>query len=175
MNGAAVKASVRSLDPRDLRAIEAIERTVYSTPWREEHFARLAGLSGAIGLVVTVPPGEIVGYAIGWIAADEAELANIAVISEWRERGLGSSLLQTFQREAACRGARRLYLDVRLSNERAQSFYRRHGYEVVGRRRDYYHLPSEDGLVMALRLAEDSPQVDSRAPRGPVDPSGSGA
>ncbi|MBA3584626.1 MAG: ribosomal protein S18-alanine N-acetyltransferase [Gemmatimonadetes bacterium] len=153
---AAVGLEVRPLAAADLAAVSSIERSIFPTPWRADHFARIVDLEGGMGWVATVPPGEVVGYAIGWVAADEAELANIAVVAEWRARGIGARLL-TVLRDAACSaGARRLYLEVRASNEAAQAFYARRGFEIVGRRPGYYSRPREDALVMSVDLPHPS-------------------
>jgi ribosomal-protein-alanine N-acetyltransferase len=50
------------------------------------------------------------------------------------------------------RGCVQVILEVRASNEAAQSLYRSLGFGFVGRRRDYYRLPTEDALVMKLKL-----------------------
>jgi ribosomal-protein-alanine N-acetyltransferase len=56
-------------------------------------------------------------------------------------------------REAAAGlGATRMYLEVRVSNEVAQTFYRARGFTVTGHRREYYSRPREDALTMAVDL-----------------------
>ena len=48
-----------------------------------------------------------------------------------------------------------MWLEVRLSNVRAQQLYLRHGYVRVGMRKRYYpaaHGEREDAVVMSLRL-----------------------
>lgn len=145
---------IRLLRHADLRSVLSLERSVYPAPWRIEHFAQVIDLPGGMGWVAVGPTGEIVGYAVGWVAADEAELANIAVATGWRRRGVGRRLVDSV-RQAACElGARRLYLEVRASNLAAQSFYAGLGFEVVGRRPGYYARPREDALVMAVDLIE---------------------
>jgi ribosomal-protein-alanine N-acetyltransferase len=41
---------------------------------------------------------------------------------------------------------------VRAGNIAAQALYRRYGFEVVGRRRQYYREPPEDALLMRASL-----------------------
>ncbi|HUP01238.1 MAG TPA: ribosomal protein S18-alanine N-acetyltransferase [Gemmatimonadota bacterium] len=143
---------VRPLAAADLPSVLSLERSVYPTPWRTEHFARILDGPGGIGWVAAIRRGEIVGYAVGWVAADEAELANIAVVAERRKAGIGGRLLAVFRDAARARGARRLYLEVRASNRSARSFYEAHGFQLVGRRPAYYSRPREDALVMAVDL-----------------------
>ena len=54
--------------------------------------------------------------------------------------------------EAARRGGHVAILEVRAGNAAAQSLYRRHGFDVTGRRQQYYRNPTEDALVMCATL-----------------------
>ena len=136
----------------DLDAIGAIERATFPEPWTRDQFSALLGHPAGIGWVADARQAGAVGYAIGWVAADEAELADLAVALDARGRGIGAGLVRAFARDAGVRGARLVYLEVRASNEGAQRFYERLGFEVVGRRIGYYRHPREDALVMRAPL-----------------------
>lgn len=41
-----------------------------------------------------------------------------------------------------------LTLEVRASNAPAIALYRKHGFQTVGQRRNYYQKPDEDALLM---------------------------
>ena len=144
---------IRRLASSDLPAVVALEKRIYPVPWPAVHFARISALPGAIGRVASLADGTLVGYALGWVASDEAELANLAVVDGYRRRGIGGQLLEAMQAAARQRGAGRMYLEVRVSNAAARSFYRKHGFADTGRRRDYYSHPREDALTMAVDLA----------------------
>ena len=152
------EAQVRPMEPGDLDAVAAIESALYPNPWHREHFAELLDLPAGIAWVAVEGDGTVSGYGVGWAAADEGEIANLAVTPERRRRGTGARILEALLREAAKRGARRAWLEVRASNEPAQVLYARHGFRVIGRRRGYYLRPREDALVMAAELAV--PSVD---------------
>lgn len=136
----------------DLDAVCEIERRTFPLPWTRRQFSDLHAHPAGFGWVAARRGGQLVGYAVGWVAADEAELADLAVSEESRDQGIGAVLVRAFAREAGVRGARRLYLEVRVSNERAQRFYGRLGFGVVGRRTAYYRNPREDALAMAASL-----------------------
>jgi ribosomal-protein-alanine N-acetyltransferase len=136
----------------DLDAVCAIERSTFPVPWTRDQFADLLAHRAGLGWVAWHPTSGVAGYAIGWVAADEAELADLAVAEELRGLGLGTGLVEAFAREAGVRGARRMYLEVRSSNARAQRLYERLGFDVVGRRAGYYREPREDAIAMGVDL-----------------------
>jgi len=95
-----------------------------------------------------MPPGEgepAAGFTLSRGAADEEELLLIAVHPDHRGRGIGGTLLERFVTSAGARGARRLFLEMRQGNK-AESLYRRHGFESVGRRPHYYRRASSSPL-----------------------------
>ncbi|HEY7472072.1 MAG TPA: ribosomal protein S18-alanine N-acetyltransferase [Gemmatimonadota bacterium] len=143
---------IRPCREDDLDAVSAIERGTFPLPWSRDQFADLLSHPAGFGWVATVDDRGVAGYAIGWIAADEAELADLAVAEGARGRGIGTELVRAFAREAGVRGARRLYLEVRVSNEGARRFYRRLGFDIVGRRAGYYRNPLEDAWAMGVDL-----------------------
>ena len=95
---------------------------------------------------------EVLGYAVLYVVADQAELANLAVAPAFRGRGVGRALLESVVAVARELGVRQLFLEVRQSNSVAQRLYRSVGFVPVALRRGYYEAPVEDALVMALRL-----------------------
>ncbi len=53
------------------------------------------------------------------------------------------------------RGARAVWLEVRLSNAAARAMYQRRGFVAAGVRRGYYRLPPEDALVLRRELPDE--------------------
>lgn len=81
------------------------------------------------------------GFALSRGAADEEELLLIGVVPAFRRQGIGSALLERFIADAAARGAKRLFLEMREGNP-AESLYRHHDFARVGRRHAYYRRGS---------------------------------
>jgi ribosomal-protein-alanine N-acetyltransferase len=141
----------RTLREADVPRMMEIERASFSTPWREHTFRGLL-LRGDTDLLAAERGGRLVGYAICWTVLDQAELGNVAVDPAERGHGIGGALVDQAVRAVGARGAHELFLEVRESNHDAQSIYRRKGFEAIGRRRAYYSHPTEDALVMRLRI-----------------------
>ena len=65
---------------------------------------------------------------------------------------MASDLLFSLVRYGIDNSLARLTLEVRPSNAGAVALYESFGFEPVGRRRNFYSRPAEDGLVMVKRL-----------------------
>lgn len=145
---------LRRMQEADLRQVLHIERRSFTIPWSDATFRGLLRRQST-ALLVAERAGRVVAYAVLWFAADEAELGDMAVLPEARRRGLGRWLLDGALAEAARRGAKRVFLDVRESNVEARALYERAGFEAVGVRPDYYSEPREDAIVMTRGLETD--------------------
>lgn len=151
--------SLRPATHGDLDAVAAVERASFSDPWSRNAFAGLLA-NPAVLFLVAHAGGALVGYVVAWFAADESEIANVAVAPAARGRGVGARLLDAALAEAARRGAATTYLEVRESNGAARALYASRGFGELGRRRRYYRHPVEDALV----LGRPTPAADARNP-----------
>lgn len=147
----------------DLPKVLEIENESFTAPWSPESFRTLLGRRDTT-LLVAEEKGEedaagageatpaIVAYAVFWSVLEQGELANLAVRSDRRGRGVGSALLDRVLELARLRDIRTVYLEVRASNEGARALYRTRDFEELGRREDYYKNPKEDALVLRKEL-----------------------
>lgn len=152
-------AGVREAVAADVDGIHAIEVASFSQPWRREAFRDL--ILGGGRVLVATENGTVVGFVVTVGAADEAEIANLAVAPGVRRRGTGGRLVEAALADAAGRGARQAFLEVRASNFAAQGLYRRFGFEAVAGRRAYYERPTEDAVVMRCQLSGAMPRGDA--------------
>jgi ribosomal-protein-alanine N-acetyltransferase len=146
----------RDLDPGDLNDVMAIEMASFPSPWSCKLFEEEIGrtFSDAV-VVVEEPGGEVVGYSICWTVGEESHLLNIAVRPDARGRGIGRALLKECLRRAARAGARRIFLEVRPSNQQAIRIYRREGFRFVGIREGYYTDTGEDAIVFTREMRKE--------------------
>ena len=157
---------IRICRDNDLPVIHTIQlQCPQAAQWRLEDYLQL--LHDPLGLIVGAeidgedsPP--IAGFAAFHHVMDEAELRNMAVDVNRQRRGIARALLAEGIRKLAARGVSRLFLEVRASNQPAIGLYRSTGFTMVNRRRDYYHSPDEDALVMARNVAD--PYYSSSSP-----------
>lgn len=114
--------------------------------------------------LVAVQDDRIVGYAGVMVVAETADVQNIAVIPRLRGQGLGSTLLRSLHGIAIRRGAHEVLLEVRESNETAQSLYRRFGYTEIAQRPRYYP-DGETAVIMLAPLGAEQDRAGTGSPR----------
>jgi len=148
---------IRSATPADLDPILAIERGSYAMPWSAETFQSLFGREG-VSFLIAEDPREVVGYAISWEVAHDAELGNLAVSPHYRRRGVGAALLDRMIDDLARGGVRSLFLEVRWSNEAAHRLYASRGFQQIAVRKRYYERPPEHARVLRLGLLSSQVQ-----------------
>ena len=138
----------RRITERDLDAVMAIENTVYTHPWTRGNFTD--SLNAGYQCWLLECSGVIAGYCVVAIAANEAHLLNLSIAAGWQRRGLGSLLLGFVRQRVEERAARRIFLEVRVSNASARALYARAGFREIATRRDYYPAAAgrEDALVL---------------------------
>jgi [ribosomal protein S18]-alanine N-acetyltransferase len=141
--------TLRRADARDLEAIAAIERKSFGDPWSASDFASVLSLAHTIFLVAeTAAATGIAGYVVAAAVIDEAEILNVAVDPVLRGNGIGGQLLDAALAEVDERGAKSVFLEVRLSNAAARALYGSRRFIEMSRRKGYYRNPPEDALVM---------------------------
>lgn len=143
---------LRPLAETDLPAVMAIETDIYAFPWTQGNFRD--SLAAGYGCWTYVHDGELMGYCVVVMAADEGHLLNLSIAAARQRQGYGSMLLQRLCELSRGRGARLIFLEVRPSNLAGLRLYERHGFQRVGLRRDYYPAPHgrEDALIFSLHL-----------------------
>lgn len=98
---------------------------------------------------------QTIGFILGQLAADEAEVLSIGVAQDWQRCGLGRRLVDGLARAVARSEARRLFLEVAADNHAALALYRSTGFAETGRRKAYYSRKGGtrvDALALALGL-----------------------
>ncbi|WP_166417007.1 GNAT family N-acetyltransferase [Cochlodiniinecator piscidefendens] len=113
-------------------------------PWTAQEFDDL--LQNRFTFLV---PSEH-GFALGRSVAGEAELLTIAVLPRYRNTGIGSFLLTSFETKARLRESQEAFLEVSDDNFPAITLYQRANYKENGARQNYYKAP--DGTAKTALL-----------------------
>jgi [ribosomal protein S18]-alanine N-acetyltransferase len=157
----------REMTGADLPAVLELEHGLFGEEaWTEGMLAsELAGVASGRYYLVAEDDGELAGYA-GLLTpgGGQADVLTLAVAEQRWGHGIGAALLDALLSEAARRGCREVFLEVRVDNDRAQRLYLRRGFAEIGIRRGYYQPSGTDALVMRLTL--DRPGAGSQPGRG---------
>ncbi len=145
----------------DVPALERLERRSFTDAWTAAQLVASLSGAGAVGWVARQEDDIVVGHLIGRVIADEAEILTVAVDPDRRRLGIGEQLVRRAMKVMAERGARTVWLEVRLSNAAGQTLYQKLGFTAAGRRRGYYRDPVEDALVFRCDL---TPPASTRPP-----------
>jgi [ribosomal protein S18]-alanine N-acetyltransferase len=160
------RAPGESLRPMTVSALDAVcelEGKVYPFPWSRGNFVDSLA-AGYVAWTLNGAGGELVGYCIAMRGVEETHLLNITVRPASRRLGHARRMLAALVVHARAEGGRRLWLEVRESNDEAHAMYVRLGFEQVGVRKAYYPAPEgrrEDAVVMSLRLDDDEEAGDA--------------
>ena len=169
-----MSGATREVRADDLRAIDRLYRTSFvdtfgplyspddlamflgqftAEAWAAEfadprYAFRLAELDGQpIGFAKLGPlklPADPVGEA--------AELHQLYMLSAAHGSGLGAQLMDWVVETARARGAGEMFLSVFTQNHRAQNFYRRYGFEIVGPYHFMVGKQADEDVIMRLAL-----------------------
>jgi len=139
----------------DLDEVMQIERVSFRAPWSPGMFRQDLVFPLARCLAAKLAEAgtrRLAGYILCWFVADEVHVTNIAVRKDLRQQGVATRLLEEALCQARREQMRYCTLEVRVSNEAAKGFYRKHGFEARGIRPKYYSDNNEDAMIMWLDL-----------------------
>lgn len=141
-------AVVRPMQPGDIAAVVAVERSAFDEGWPATAFERELTQNRMARYVVLEVGGEVVGFGGIWLMVDEAHVVTVAVRPDCRGRGFGRLLVHGLVQVAQCEGMLSATLECRVSNAAARALYSRYGFYEVGLRRKYYQDNQEDAVIM---------------------------
>lgn len=131
----------------DIAAVAEIERQTFSIPWSEKSFEESIALPHTI-FIVACMADNVVGYCGMYKVFNEGDIANIAVASEYRNRGVGKALMEAIIQESRKSEIKDMTLEVRESNQIAIRLYENFGFENIGIRKGFYDRPKENAVIM---------------------------
>lgn len=147
-----MEAGFEPMTESRLGEVVAIERRAYAHPWTRGNFAD--SLRSGYQAQMLCAGDVIMGYFVAMQGVDEVHLLNITVDPQFQGQGWGRVMLDALALWARGQRAQWLWLEVRISNLRAQQVYLRYGYRRVGERKNYYPATQgrEDAIVMSYKL-----------------------
>lgn len=140
---------IRRSTPNDATAISDIEDISFPDGWDRKDV--LSYITSDTGMCFTaLDNGRPIAYLLGRLIAPEGEIYRIAVLPDYRRRGVAYRLLSYALKTERGRGLECVFLEVREGNLAARGLYRSYGFSEYGKRKNYYKNPTEDAVVMVL-------------------------
>lgn len=142
---------LREIIAEDIPMVMQLERSAHSHPWRQSSFEDC--LKGRQKCWLAEAKNTLVGYVVVTHGGGDAELLNLAVAPAFQRKGIGQCLLEHATQCVAGK-ADMLFLEVRVSNQKAIDLYSKAGFFELGNRKNYYPTVNghEDALLMARQL-----------------------
>lgn len=138
---------------RLLEELYFIEKSAHKSPWTFDGIVESFNGNVVIGCFADEKP---VGFAVMQTVLDESELLTIGILPEFQGQGLGKRLLAASLAEVKKNGAKKCFLEVRVSNLPALTLYEKAGFKKNGIRKNYYaqtaQMPAEDAYMMSAEL-----------------------
>ena len=141
------------LSELELDELLLIEQSVYSKPWTRGNF--LDAIKNNNWCHLLINGTTLTGYFVAMMGFQEVHLLNFTVAKPFQNKGYGLHMLESLAVMSKTVSAQWIWLEVRVSNERAFKVYEAFGFKKVGERKNYYPLSShqrEDAIIMSYRL-----------------------
>jgi tRNA threonylcarbamoyladenosine biosynthesis protein TsaB len=149
------KITVHKMKFEESAAVAEMEHQIFPDKWSER--AVLDTLENEQTICLTAEKaGRLIGYLFAYVAADEADIARVAVLKESRKQGVGSELMKELKKVGQEQELKKLLLDVRRSNTAARAFYKKHGFTEDGVRPGFYEKPEEDAVLMSCEIGTEN-------------------
>ncbi len=144
--------SIRDLVEADLPWMAQVERDIFTNAAWSEALIREDWRYGTCRYRAVEIDGAQAGYAVYGYDGDAFHLMNLAIVPDYRGRGLAKALMTEFLDEAVRHRAPEAWLEVAVNNVEAIGLYQALGFETVRTRRKYYQPGGIDALVMRKEL-----------------------
>lgn len=132
-----------------VKQVYEIEKTCFSNPWSIHDLEAQVDNENSHFLVAFVD-GKVAGYMGLQIFSGEGYVTNVAVLPEYRGRGIAKALIEKqFENKMDF-----ITLEVRESNLPAINLYKKTGFENVGIRPNFYSNPTENAVIMTKYFDE---------------------
>lgn len=141
----------REWTTEDLTEIAKLEEECFSDPWSQRMLADSFLSDGFFGSLLE-EGNTITAYGGMRTVGEEAEIELIATAEMYRRCGRGWKILDDLLDEAARRGVKAVFLEVRVSNAAAQLLYLKKGFKGLYALSRYYPN-GEDAIVMKKELS----------------------
>jgi len=132
-------------------SLTELENLCFTIPWTKAMFEGDINNKNAF-YVLALHNKKVVAYCGLYKVLDEADITNIAVLPDFRRRGIADEVLKRIFDHCLSCGITKITLEVRESNVSAINLYTKNGFVPVGSRKNYYSDNGETAILMTKHL-----------------------
>lgn len=99
------------------------------------------------GFIIAEAENKVIGYTICRSRNGFAEIISLAVDPDWREKGIGTKLINFLINHFKERGFKKIILHVRTENKKAIVFYQSLGFKILNIIENYYSNGKDSYLM----------------------------
>lgn len=143
---------IETMTQKDCKGVSVIEQECFSTPWSLESIEETLQFDTHQFLVAKIEE-KIVGYMGMILTLEEADVTNVAVLPDYRHKGIGEALVNESLKRAKELGVETVFLEVRESNLGAIHLYKKLRFVPISVRKNYYRDPLEHAVIMSADLS----------------------
>ena len=138
--------TIRPMSISDLENIKTILESDFDDFWNYNIFYQeLKNVNSEY--FIALKNNEIVGFAGIWMSVDDIHITNIVTKKVYRNHGIGTKLLNHLITTAKAKKFSSLTLEVNETNKSAISLYKKHHFQKIGQRKNYYKQ-NENAIIM---------------------------
>ena len=148
---------IKPLTAAEVSEVVALDQICLGGLWQKEAYLREidSDKSTLIAIHLSQPEFDnrfkIIGMGCLWSIVDEAHITLLAVHPDYRRLGLGQLLLFELLKDAIARELAWATLEVNENNLAAVNLYQKYGFQIAGKRKNYYQPAGDDALVLWLK------------------------
>ncbi len=144
--------TIRPIENQDILAISQLHHMCFERGWSQKDIKNLLEKEGIF--LLAEEKGRIVSCIVVSSVLDESEIVTLMTHPEYRNQHIGEKILQESITSLQKKGTIKIFLEVNENNRAAIGLYKKLGFTICSRRKNYYNNASgaEDALVMELLL-----------------------
>lgn len=144
-----MKVVFGQLSGDNLETAHEIEKSSLENAWSISELSKLIGDTDRY-YIVAYADGCPAGTGGCYFISGECHIMNIAVLQEYRGLGIGHAIITNLLEYAKSKGSIRVLLEMAEDNHAAFGLYKKAGFKITGRRKNYYK--NKDAILMDLYL-----------------------
>lgn len=144
------KIQILELNQAHIPLLVDIDQRSHLSPWSQKIFE--SSFNARSHNFYLQQDSQILGYYFAEFVVGDMTLENICIAPEHQGKGLAKKLMDHLIEHAKSLNTENMFLEVRESNTKAIKLYESYGFEVTGKRKEYYSVPNSTARETALLM-----------------------